>query len=191
MFRQDILSLKNLDKDNWENILSQLEEGGYNDVQRVAEFIGVAPDPGTGWATLRIGELKAMLCLAIQDYEQAIGWVEWCLHMDQLDDARTRHYRCLMALLEIKLADEHEYDEYSDSLALMYGEDNVAIGIDIVEGNIVFHGLHSPGLSLDGFNAHKKLLEGYAKLHKAKQTNWASAVNRLIDIGRQSYWQFI
>ena len=39
----------------------RLELAGYNDFQRVAEFIGVAPDPGTAWATLRIGELKAML----------------------------------------------------------------------------------------------------------------------------------
>ena len=172
LFREDILSLKNLSREQWLNVLSCLEEGGYNDVQRVAEFIGVAPDAGTAWASLRIGELKAMLCLAIQDYDQAIGWVDWCLHMDQLDDARIRHYRCLLALLEIKLHDDRDYDHYRDSLELMYGTDTVNTGIDIIEGKELFHGLHSPGLSLEGFNTHKKLLEGYAKLHRAKQTNW-------------------
>ena len=172
LFRRELLSLKKLGKEEWGDILQRLEEGAYNDVQRVAEFIGVAPDAGTAWARLRIGELKAMLCLAIGDMEQAMDWVEWCLHMDQLDAETARHYRCLLALLEIKYDDEREYAQYEDSLALMYGENNVRIGIDIIEGRENFYGLHSPGLSLDGFHTHQKLLEGYAKLHKAKQTNW-------------------
>ena len=172
LFRKELLSLKKLGKEDWGDILQRLEEGAYNDVQRVAEFIGVAPDAGTAWARLRIGELKAMLCLAIGDMEQAMDWVEWCLHMDQLDAEAARHYRCLLALLEIKYDDEREYAQYEDSLALMYGENNVRIGIDIIEGRENFYGLHSPGLSLDGFHTHQKLLEGYAKLHKAKQTNW-------------------
>lgn len=172
LFREEILSLKNLQPDDWQNILNRLEEGAYNDVQRVAEFIGVAPDAGTSWASLRIGELKAMLCLAMQDYEQAYDWVDWCLHMDQLNDERIRHYRCLQALLDIKMHDEREYGHYEKSLGLMYGDDNVKTGIDIIEGNELFHGLHSPGLSLDGFDTHRKLLEGYQKLHKAKQNNW-------------------
>jgi len=172
LFREDILSLNNLDKEQWLDILYRLEEGGYNDVQRVAEFIGIAPDPGTAWASLRIGELKAMLCLAAEDYEQAIEWNDWCLHMDQLNDERMRFYRALQALLDIKLDDERDYDDYTDSLNLMYGADIIATGIRLLEGEEKFHGLHSPGLSLDGFNTHKKLLDGYAKLHKAKQTNW-------------------
>ncbi|MCW9015173.1 MAG: 30S ribosomal protein S12 methylthiotransferase accessory factor YcaO [Gammaproteobacteria bacterium] len=172
LFREDILSLKNLSKEKWQDIFDRLEEGGYNDVQRVAEFIGIAPDPGTPWASLRIGELKAMLCLAAEDYEQAIEWNDWCLHMDQLDDERIRYYRCLQALLEIRLDDEREFSDYESSLQLMYGKDNVTIGIELIEGDAVFHGLHSPGLSLDGFNTHQKLLQGYQKLHRAKQNNW-------------------
>jgi len=172
LFRKDILSLKNINKEQWLNILDRLEEGGYNDVQRVAEFIGIAPDAGTAWASLRIGELKAMLSLAIKDYDQAIEWNDWCLHMDQLDDERVRYYRCLQALLEIKLDNERDYKSYENNLKLMYGEQNVKTGINVIEGEELFYGLHSPGLSLDGFNTHKKLLKGYAKLHKAKLNNW-------------------
>ncbi len=171
-FREDILSLKNLHKPQWQDILLRLDDGGYNDVQRVAEFIGIAPDPGSVWASLRIGELKAMLCLAMEDYEQAIEWNDWCLHMDQLSDERMRFYRSLQALLEIKLDDTREYADYKDSLKLMYGKENIEIGIKLLEGEEKFHGLHSPGLSLDGFSIHKKLLAGYAKLHKAKLENW-------------------
>jgi len=172
LFREDILSLKNLGSSEWQNILQRLEEGGYNEVQRVAEFIGVAADKGTPWAGLRIGELKAMLCLALQDYEQAIEWNDWCLQMDQLDDERIRFYRCLQALLEIKQDASRQYEQYTDSLNLMYGNDTVAAGIKLLEGEDNFYGLHSPGLSLDGFVTHNKLLAGYAKLHKAKMDNW-------------------
>jgi len=172
LFREDILSLKNLDKAQWQNILQRLEEGGYNEVQRVAEFIGVAADAGTAWAGLRIGELKAMLCLALEDYEQAMEWNDWCLQMDQLSDERIRFYRSLQALLDIKLDASREYAQYTDSLNLMYGKDTVDAGIKLLEGEDKFYGLHSPGLSLDGFVTHNKLLAGYAKLHEAKTQNW-------------------
>jgi ribosomal protein S12 methylthiotransferase accessory factor len=171
LFREDILSLRNLDKSRWLDIFNRLEQAGYNDFQRVAEFIGIAPDPGTAWATLRIGELKAMLCLATQD-QQANDWVDWCVQIDQLDEKRTSEYRCIHALLEIKHDQNRQFEDYSSSLSLMYGDDTVSKGIEIVEGREVFHGLHSPGLSLQGFELHNKLLEGYRKLHRAKQTNW-------------------
>ena len=171
LFREDILSLKNLDKSRWRDIFNRLEQAGYNDFQRVAEFIGIAPDPGTAWATLRIGELKAMLCLATQD-PQANDWVDWCVQIDQLDEKRTTEYRCIHALLGIKHDQNRQFEDYSSSLSLMYGDDTVSKGIEIVEGREVFHGLHSPGLSLQDFELHNKLLEGYRKLHRAKQTNW-------------------
>ncbi|MCW8933440.1 MAG: 30S ribosomal protein S12 methylthiotransferase accessory factor YcaO [Gammaproteobacteria bacterium] len=173
LFREEILSLKNLHKDQWQDILERLEEGGYNEVQRVAEFIGVAPNPGSSWATLRIGELKAMLCLALEDFEQAMEWNDWCLQMDQLGEERIRFYRGLQALLEIKLDDARQYDDYIQSLNLMYGEETIKSGIELIEGKDKFYGLHSPGLSLEGFTVHKKLLDGYAKLHKAKLENWS------------------
>ena len=171
LFREEILSLKNLGPADWRGIFERLEQAGYNDFQRVAEFIGIAPDPGTAWASLRIGELKAMLCLAMQD-EAAIDWVDWCIQIEQLGERRTSEYRCVHALLEIKHDEKRNFDDYIDSLSLMYGETTVRHGIDVVEGREVFHGLHSPGLCLEGFQLHKRLLEGYRKLHKAKQTNW-------------------
>ena len=45
-------------------------------------------------------------------------------------------------------------------------------GMDVISGKENFFGLHSPGLSLEGFNAHNKLLEAYKKLHLEKQKNW-------------------
>ncbi len=170
LFREEILSLKNLDAASWQSILERLEEGGFNDYQRVAEFIGVAPNPGTTWAQLRIGELKAMLCLALKN-DEAIEWVSWCLHIDQLDNDASRFYLCLQTLLEIRMG-ERKLEDYEDSLVLMFGQQTLADCKDVVSGKENFFGLHSPGLSLDGFTTHHKLLDGYRKLHVAKQENW-------------------
>ncbi len=171
LFREEILSLKQLDAPQWQSILNRLNEGGYNDFQRVAEFIGVAPDPNTGWAQLRIGELKAMLNLALKN-DEAIEWVNWCLHIDQLNNEATRFYLCLQSLLEINMDEQRHLKDYSDSLKLLFEEKTLENCLDVISGKENFFGLHSPGLSLDGFNTHSKLLEGYKKLHLAKQNNW-------------------
>jgi len=94
------------------------------------------------------------------------------VQIDQLDEERTSEYRCIHALLEIKHDDKRNFEDYSHSLSLMYGDNTVKRGIEIVEGREVFHGLHSPGLSLEGFNLHNRLLAAYRKLHRAKQQNW-------------------
>ncbi len=171
LFREEILSLKNLNETQWQGILDRLNEGGYNDYQRVAEFIGIAPDPGTTWASLRIGELKAMLCLALKN-EDAIDWVNWSIHIDQLDSDSTRFYLCLQALLEIEADEERDLEDFSDSLKLLFDKKTLNDCMNVISGKENFFGLHSPGLSLDGFETHKKLLDGYRKLHLAKQNNW-------------------
>lgn len=174
LFREEILSLRNLDKTRWQALFERLENGAYHDMQRVAEFIGVAPDRGTVWAGLRIGELKAMLCLAAGDLEEASDWIDWCLHMDQLTVCRLHIYNCLKVMLDIKLDESREYDDYEDGINKLYGKEYVSICSRVLDGREVFHGLHSPGLSLEGFELHNALLKGYAKLHKFKQSNWAN-----------------
>jgi len=171
LFRESFLTLKDLEQDDWLEILDGLEQGGYNDALAAAEFIGIAPDPGSVWADFRLGEMKAMLALAAQD-EQAIDWVNWALHLDQNNEENTRKYRCLQALLEIKWDDTRQYNDYMRSLGLMYGDDMAKQCLAIVEGEVVFDGLHCPGLSLEGFETHQKLLDGYKKLQTAKRNNW-------------------
>jgi ribosomal protein S12 methylthiotransferase accessory factor len=170
LFREAFLTLKDQTAEDWLDILDGLDQGGYNDAMAAAEFIGIAPDAGTTWFDLRIGEVKAMLALAAQD-EQAIDWVNWALLLDQNNEENTRKYRCLQALLEIKWS-EREYAPYLSSLALMYGQEMSEKCLAIVEGEVIFDGLHCPGLSLAGFETHQKLLAGYQKLQAAKETNW-------------------
>ena len=152
-------------------VLENLEEGEHSDMLKVAEFIGVVPDADTPWESLQVGELKAMLYLALGDHGNAQMWVTWCKHMAVLEESRANIYRCLDALLEIKLENK-ALDDYIESLALMYSNECLALCNDIIDRKIKFYGLHSPGLSIEGFEKHQLLLDGYAKVHKAKTDYW-------------------
>jgi ribosomal protein S12 methylthiotransferase accessory factor len=171
-FREAILSLRNLNDEEMHAILENLEEGEHSDMLKVAEFIGVSADAGTPWASLQVGELKAMLYLALGEYENAQTWVTWCKHIAVLEESRANMYKCLDALLVIKIEDKL-IEEYKISLGQMYSTACVALCLNIIEKKVMFYGLHSPGLSLDGFEKHQSLLEGYAKVHQAKADHWA------------------
>lgn len=175
-FREAFLSLDQYDGKQWLDLYDQLEEAGHSDIIRVAEFIGIATDADTPWHTLRLGELKAHLCLAAQS-EEALDWVEWILHTDQLSPERMMFFRCLKAVLEIKYDEQREYEQYRASLSLMFGADNLALALDIAQANVLFHGLAFPGLALTGFNKHHALLDGYRKLHQAKTQHWDRVVD--------------
>ncbi len=163
VFRSTLLNLSGADPVVWQVLFDALEEGGYNDQTLVAQFIGLLPDPDSLWASIRLGEIKAMLCLALQD-EAALDWVEWCLTLEDLTAQGLKHYRCVKALLEIKGHDDRHYDNYMAGLALLYGEQTAQTALAIVEGNKIFDGLIASNLNLKGFKQHQRLLAAYDKL---------------------------
>ena len=162
--REQILNLANLDDSAIDELYETLGEQGYSDFQAVAEFIGIAPDPGSVWSELRIGELKAMICLAL-GHEESADWVDWCLQLDQLSPARQQLYHCLSVLLDL---DEQRLTQLDTSLQQLFGIELFTRSKKIISKEITFDGLHSPGLSLEGFALHQKLLNGYGKLQSMK-----------------------
>ena len=169
-FRESILSLKDLEKEDMYVLLENFEEGEHSDMLKIAEFIGVVPDIGTAWASLQLGELKTMLYLALGEHEQAQTWVKWCNHIASLDDKRANIYRCLDAMLTIAIENK-DLKEYQTSLVQMYTAECVDTCQNILVQKVTFYGLHSPGLGLVGFHKHLQLLEGYKKVQKAKRVH--------------------
>ncbi len=170
-YREYLLSLDKLGEEGWESVLENLEDEELQDVMKVAEFIGVAPDPGTRWASLQVGTLKGMLALALKEYDKALEWNSWTLHIAELSQAEKRHHQCLNALLEIVIDDEKVFADFRASFELLYGAQTLQECIDLIQGDSQFHGLHFPGLSLEGFDTHQALLASYKKLHRAKEEN--------------------
>ena len=167
-FREALLGLHKLNDEEMLEVLENLEEGEYSDMIKVAEFIGLVPDENTPWATLQVGELKAMLHLALGNVQSAEEWVTWCKHMAILSDKRASLYRCIHAILVIKI-EKKDLAEYKPSLVQMYGKVCVHESEKVVEGKLKFHGLHATSIALEGFTKHLTLLKGYEKVQKAKR----------------------
>lgn len=169
VFRERLLRLASLAPAEWRALLSELEEGGYHDQTLVAQFIGLLPDPGSLWTTIRLGEIKAMLCMALQD-EMAVDWIEWCLSLEGLTEERLRYYRCLKAVLAIRWHEDRDYSDYQAGLAQLYGEQIVGQAQQSVAGESVFYGLSAMGLDLSQFEKHSGLIKAYQTLHMIKQS---------------------
>jgi ribosomal protein S12 methylthiotransferase accessory factor len=166
-FREAFLSLNTLHLSELQDLLEALEDGEYSDMLKILEFIGIIPDKNTVWESLQLGELKAMIYLALADYENAKSWTIWCIHFANFDAKRMKLYRCLDALLDIHIEDK-VLDSYESSLIQMYSLDIFSLAKDILAKKVNFYGLHFCGLSLEGFEKHQSLLKAYKKVHLIK-----------------------
>jgi ribosomal protein S12 methylthiotransferase accessory factor len=166
-FRERILSLPDLDAPGHAGLLEELEEGGFNDFQTAAEFIGVVPEPDTAWASLRLGELKAWLAIAAGEAEAASDWVDWTLLAGQLGPERHRVFLALRAILDLE-SEGGEIGPYRAALAGCYGETALATAEAALDGREPFPGLGRPGPELSGFAGHHALWEAYRHLRTAR-----------------------
>ena len=170
--RPAILNLAELDDDQCGQLLDILNELNTPDEKPVAALIGLAADAGTLWADLRVGELKTLLALAIGDSDAVLEGCEWVRQFDQLDADRRRVYRCIATLLELD-----DPNACEAALVSLFGEETLDLASDLIDGEVRFFGLPSPGPDLAGCALHQALLGEYAKVRAAMSGTAASAVN--------------
>nr|WP_266099108.1 hypothetical protein [Enterobacter hormaechei] len=175
--RETLLALpgSEWDKEDYLNLIAQLDEEGHDDFTRVRELLGLATRKDNGWYTLRIGELKAMLALAGGDLDQALAWTEWTMEFNQsvFSAERTNYYRCLQTLLLLSQEDDREPLQYLNAFVRMYGADAVEAASAALSGEEPFYGLQAVDNDLKAFPAHQSLLNAYEKLQKAKAAYWS------------------
>lgn len=175
--RETLLALpgSEWDKEDYLNLIAQLDEEGHDDFTRVRELLGLATGKDNGWYTLRIGELKAMLALAGGDLDQALAWTEWTMEFNQsvFSAERTNYYRCLQTLLLLSQEDDREPLQYLNAFVRMYGADAVEAASAALSGEEPFYGLQAVDSDLKAFPAHQSLLNAYEKLQKAKAAYWS------------------
>ncbi|MBP5986377.1 MAG: YcaO-like family protein [Azonexus sp.] len=158
--RPAILNLAELDDDQCGQLLDTLNELNIADERPVAALIGLAPDPASLWADLRIGELKTLLALAVGDTDATLEGCEWVRQFEQLDASRRRVYRCIATLLDME-----DPNAFEDALVSLYGEETLDLASDLIDGEVRFFGLVSPCLDLAGCDLHQRLLGEYRKVH--------------------------
>ncbi len=158
------------DRDTYQELLDELDEQSIDDMTRVREFIGVVAEKGSALQTLRIGELKSMLHLALGNLEDALDWANWTANMNAsvFSAARNNYYRCLISTIELFLDKTREPAQYRNVFEKMYGKTAVDFAWSAVQGCNPFHGLTGADESLVTMPAHQKLLAAYHKLQKVK-----------------------
>ena len=175
-WREILLDLPHFhhDPETYQELLDELDEQGIDDTTRVREFIGIVAPKASGWTTLRIGELKSMLYLALGDLEMALDWANWTYNMNSsvFTAERANYYRCLINSLELFIDSQRDPQQYRMVFEKMYGKDAVAFAWSAVQGGNPFYNLPASDETLANFSEHQKLLAAYAKLQKAKRKNW-------------------
>ena len=175
-WREILLDLPHFhhDPETYQELLDELDEQGIDDATRVREFIGVVAPKASGWTTLRIGELKSMLYLALGDLEMALDWANWTYNMNSsvFTAERANYYRCLINSLELFIDSQRDPQQYRMVFEKMYGKDAVAFAWAAIQGGNPFYNLPASDETLANFSEHQKLLAAYAKLQKAKRENW-------------------
>ena len=175
-WREILLDLPHFhhDPETYQELLDELDEQGIDDATRVREFIGIVAPKASGWTTLRIGELKSMLYLALGDLEMALDWANWTYNMNSsvFTAERANYYRCLINSLELFIDSQRDPQQYRMVFEKMYGKDAVAFAWRAIQGGNPFYNLPASDETLANFSEHQKLLAAYAKLQKAKRENW-------------------
>ncbi|MFT4572275.1 MAG: ribosomal protein S12 methylthiotransferase accessory factor [Hyphomicrobiaceae bacterium] len=175
VFRQDILNIHSLNDKALLCLLEKLEESELDEYALIAELIGVAFDENSPWGKCTTSELKGLICLALGKHEDAKQWVDMFLHYNDNVPARRKFYQVLNTVLDIKLREDLELENYTPNLTRMYGEELLSNAISSVSGEIRFFGLTPTNMKLDGVDKHLKLVQSYEKLQVARRRHGVGA----------------
>jgi ribosomal protein S12 methylthiotransferase accessory factor len=168
LFRADILNLHRLDDASLEALLERLNNNELDDYADIATLIGIEFDENTVWGQLTVLELKLLIHLALQQFEETLELVEAFLQYNDNSVERGLFYQALNAVLEVLLDDDMELDDYAVNFRRMFGNDRMDAVIGSVEGSVRFYGLTPTSMKLEGLDRHHRLIDSYKKLHKAR-----------------------
>ena len=167
-FRADILNLHRLDDASLEALLERLESSELDDYGDIATLIGIEFDENTDWGQLTVLELKLLIHLALQQFEEAQELVGAFLQYNDNTVERKLFYQAMNVVLEVLLDEELELDDYVASFRRMFGNPRMDAVLGSVDGSVRFFGLTPTSIKLEGLDRHQRLIDSYRKLHVAR-----------------------
>lgn len=173
-FREDILNLHSLDESQLADLVERLEESEEDNYTEIKTLIGIEFDENTVWGQLTILELKILIYLALQQYEEALELVDSFLQYNDNTVERGLFYRAMNAVLVIALDEELELEDYLYNLRRMFGSEVMDNVVGSVNGDVKFYGLTPASMKLEGLDKHLRLIESYKKLHAVRAIRAAS-----------------
>ncbi|MHC3122271.1 OsmC domain/YcaO domain-containing protein [Acinetobacter sp. GN11] len=167
-FREDILNLHRLDNEQLEALVERLEECELDDYTEITTLIGIEFDDNTVWGQLTILELKLLIYVALQQFEEAKELVETYLQYNTNTVERGLFYQCMNVVLEVMLDEELELEDYLTNFRRMFGDTRMDAVLGSVEGSVRFYDLTPTSMKLEGLDRHLRLIDSYKKLHAAR-----------------------
>jgi ribosomal protein S12 methylthiotransferase accessory factor len=168
LFREDILNLQRLDDDSLAALLDRLENNELDEYADIATLIGIEFDENTVWGQLTVLELRLLINLALQRFDEAHDLVGVFLQYNDNTAERRLFYQALNVVLEVVLDDDLELDDYVLNFRRMYGNARMDAALGSVDGSVRFFGLTPTSMALEGLERHHRLIDSYRKLHKAR-----------------------
>jgi ribosomal protein S12 methylthiotransferase accessory factor len=168
LFRADILNLHRLDDARLVALLERLSNNELDDYADIATLIGIEFDENTVWGQLTVLELKLLIHLALQQFEETLELVEAFLQYNDNSVDRGLFYQALNAVLEVHLDEELALEDYEVNFRRMFGNDRMDAVMGSVQGSVRFYGLTPTSMKLEGLDRHHRLIDSYKKLHKAR-----------------------
>ena len=168
LFREDILNIHRLDEEQLEALVERLEEVEVDDYTEIKTLIGIEFDENTEWGQLTILELKLLIYIALQQFEEAKELVETFLQYNTNTVERGLFYQCMNVVLEVELDDELDLNDFEPNFRRMFGDERMDAVIGSMDGSIRFYGLTETNTQLEGLDRHLRLIDSYKKLHAAR-----------------------
>ncbi len=175
LFREDILNLHTLDDASLEALLDRLENNELDDYGDIGTLIGIQFDENTAWGQLTVLELKLLINLALQQFEEAQDLAGAFLQYNDNTLERGLFYQAVNVVLEVMLDDELELADYEVNFRRMFGDARMDAVIGSVDGSVRFYGLTQTNMQLEGLDRHHRLIDSYKKLHAARASRLVKA----------------
>jgi ribosomal protein S12 methylthiotransferase accessory factor len=170
LFRTDILNLHQLNDERLQTLLERLENNELDEYSDIATLIGIAFDENTAWGQLTVLELKLLIHLALQQFDEAHALVGAFLQYNDNTVERGLFYQALNVVLEVMLDDDLEIEDYMLNFRRMFGNARMDAVMGSVEGSVRFFGLTPTSTQLEGLDRHQRLIDSYRKIHTARAT---------------------
>lgn len=165
LVRPALLRVQQLDEEECDDLLDTLLDLDLADNLAVTTLIGLAADANTPWATLRVGELKTLLSIAVGDEEGILQGCSWVAQLGHLPEPRARVYRCIDQLVQLDAKSQAaSSDAYIAPLRLMFGVETLNLAERLLSGEAQFFGLTDLGVDMQGSEMHTRLLTAYQKV---------------------------
>lgn len=175
LFRADILNLTRLDNAALASLLERLENNELDEYGDIATLIGVEFDENTVWGQLTVLELKLLIRLALQQFEEAHELVGAFLQYNDNTVERGLFYQALNVVLEVILSDDLELEDYVVNFRRMFGDARMDAVLGSIDGTVRFYGLAPTSMGLEGLDRHHRMMDSYRKLHAARAKFKSSA----------------